>query len=118
MQLSQPTRKTIAGAGAAWLLMLPGAAVAESLEQIARRQAPHKAIYALATDRIRAASNLAHADGAIYYEIRETCTDWRMRQRFRLRLTRNEREAVETETDSVLVEARDGRSLTFTVVTK
>lgn len=118
MQLSQPTRKTIAGVGAAWLLLLPGAAVAESLEQFARRQAPHKAIYALVTDRIRAASGLAHADGAIYYEIRETCTDWRMRQRFRLRLTRNEREAVETETDSVLVEARDGRSLTFTVVTK
>lgn len=118
MQLTQPTRKTIAGAGATWLLLFPGAVLAESQEQLARRQAPHKAIYALTTDRIRAASDLAHADGALYYEIRETCTDWRMRQRFRLRLTRNDREAVETETDSVLVEARDGKSLSFTVVTK
>ncbi len=118
MQLSQPTRKTIAGVGAACLLLLPGAAGAESLEQLAKRQAPHKAIYALATDRIRAAPDLAHADGAIYYELRETCTDWRMRQRFRLRLTRDDREAVETETDSLLVEARDGRRLSFEVVTK
>ena len=118
MQLNRPTRNTIAGAGAAWLLLHPGAVLAESLEQFARRQAPHKAIYALSIDRIKAAADLAHADGAIYYELHETCTDWRMHQRFRLRVTRNDREAAETETDSVLVEARDGRSLSFTVVTK
>lgn len=118
MRLNQPTRKTIAGLGGLWLLLLPEAVLAESLEQLARRQAPHKAVYALATDRIRSVPDLVHADGAIYYEIRETCTDWRMRQRFRLRLTRNDREAVETETDSLLVEARDGRKLAFEVVTK
>ena len=118
MQPIPPTRTIIAGAGAACLMFVPGAVLAESLERFARRQAPHKAIYALSIDRIEAAADLAHADGAIYYEIRETCTDWRMRQRFRLRLTRNDREAVESETDSVLVEARDGRRLAFEVVTR
>ncbi len=118
MPLNQPTRNIIAGVGALWLLLLPETVRAENLERLARLQAPHKAIYALTTDRIKTAPDLAHADGAIYYEIRETCTDWRMRQRFRLRLTRNDSEAVETETDSLLVEARDGRRLSFKVVTK
>lgn len=118
MQLIPPTRTTIAGAVAACLIFFPGAVQAESLEQIAGRQAPHKAIYALSIDRIEAAADLVHADGAIYYESRVTCTEWRMRQRFRLRLTRNGRDTVESETDSLLVEARDGRRLTFEIVTR
>lgn len=117
MQAMFRTIKGIAGFGAICLLLLPGAARAEGLEQLASRQTPHKAIYALAVDRVRSAFDLAHAEGAIFYEFRETCTEWRMRQRFRLRITRNDREAEETETDSILVEARNGRRLSFSVVT-
>lgn len=103
--------------GAALLIPASGAAFAEGLEEFAGRQTPHKAIYALAIDRVGATADLAHADGAIYYEFRETCTAWRMRQRFRLRIIRNDRAAEETETNSILVEARDGRRLSFSVVT-
>ena len=103
--------------GAAGLLPVPGAATADGLETFAARQAPHKAIYALAAERMGATADLAHVDGAIYYEVRETCDAWRIRQRFRLRIVRNGRESEETETDSVLVEARDGRRLSFSVVT-
>ena len=117
MQGKFPARRDIAGLGAICLLLLPGAARAEGLEELAGRQAPHKAIYTLAVDRVRSAADLAHAEGAIFYEFRETCTEWRMRQRFRLRITRSDREAEETETNSVMVEARNGRHLSFSVVT-
>ena len=117
MHAISPKTRIRPGLCAAWLLFLPGVAFADGLENVAARQTPHKAVYALALDRIQADSNLAHADGAIYYEIRETCEAWRMRQRYRLRITRNDRQAIETETESFLVEARDGRSLSFSVVT-
>ncbi|MCY4397418.1 MAG: DUF1849 family protein [Rhodospirillaceae bacterium] len=117
MQQFSSIRAVAACLAALWSLPLASGAVAEGLEELAGRQSPHKAIYALAVDRVRSAANLAHAEGAIFYEFHETCTAWRIRQRFKLRITRNDREAEETETNSILVEARNGRRLSFSVVT-
>ena len=107
-----------AGLGAALLFALPGAAAAADPAPPADRLAPHRAIYALTLDRLRPDSGFAGASGAIFYRLGATCTAWRTRERFRLRIARIGRAAVETDSEATLVEARDGRRLSFASVTK
>jgi len=105
------------GWGAMAIASGPAQANAEDLQKFARKLAPHKAIYVLAIDKVKAGSGVADADGAIYYEFRETCTSWIVRHRFKLRITRSERNAAETLFDFTSTEAKNGRRLSFTSVT-
>lgn len=98
--------------------LAPAAASAnDSLQQYAQMLQPHKAIYALAIDQVKANGGVADADGAIFYEFRESCKAWHVRHRFKLRITRSEKNAVETLFDFTSTEAKDGSRLSFTSVT-
>lgn len=90
---------------------------AEDLVKIARKLAPHKAIYSLNIDKVKAGSGVADADGAIFYEFRETCKSWLVRHRFKLRITRSQKTAAETLFDFTSTEAKNGKRFSFTSVT-
>ena len=60
---------------------------------------------------------MANADGAIFYEFRETCKSWRVRHKFKLRITRNDKPAAETLFDFTSTESKSGKRFTFSSVT-
>lgn len=93
------------------------AAAAEDLQKFTRMLQPHKAIYALSIDTVKPDGGVADADGAIFYEFRETCKAWHVRHRFKLRITRSEKPAAVTLFDFTSVEAKDGKRLSFSSVT-
>nr|WP_282572216.1 cell envelope integrity EipB family protein [Roseomonas acroporae] len=75
----------------------------------------HRAAYRLTLDRARDNSNVVSARGAMIYEQADACDGWATRQRFQLTLTDRDGNEVETTSDYSTYEAKDGRSLRFSL---
>ncbi len=74
---------------------------------------PHRAIYELRLASFRGAGNIVDADGAVSLEWSESCDGWTVDQRFRLALSFEGRDEVETLITFSSFEDKAGRSYRF-----
>jgi hypothetical protein len=99
--------------GTAFALPVPPAAQAAELG--AEAMIGHRAAYRLTLDKVRDNSDIARADGAMLYEVIDSCDGWATRQRFQLRLTDRDGQDVETTSDYSTFETKDGRKIRFSL---
>ncbi|MCO6415968.1 cell envelope integrity EipB family protein [Siccirubricoccus sp. KC 17139] len=105
-------RRLIAAALTALIAAAPAGFAAEPG---AEAMVGHRAAYRLSLDRVRENSDIARAEGAMLYEVVDSCDGWATRQRFQLRLTDRDGQEVETTSDYSTFETKDGRTLRFTL---
>src|SRR3954470_20243858 len=99
--------------GTAFALPVPPAA--RAAEPGAEAMIGHRAAYRLTLDKVRDNSDIARADGAMLYEVVDSCDGWATRQRFQLRLTDRDGQDVETTSDYSTFETKDGRKIRFSL---
>ncbi len=103
--MTQAIFRLLAAAGAAVVLLLPGARAADI--------DPHRALYSLTLGSSKMASGVLGATGAMYYEWGETCDGWTVEQRFRLRISYAESGSSELSSTLVTWESKDGLRYRF-----
>jgi hypothetical protein len=74
---------------------------------------PHRALYSLRLGKVRSASGVIAAQGAMEYEWGETCNGWTVKQRYRLRMRYAESPEVDIQSNFVTWEAKDGQRYRF-----
>lgn len=75
----------------------------------------HRAAYRLTLDRARDNAGVQQAEGAMLFEVQDACEAWATRQRFTLVVRDRDGNAIETTSDYSTLEAKDGRSLRFSL---
>jgi hypothetical protein len=113
MPLRRPLIAALVALGAS--VALPAWRVALAAEPGAEAMAGHRAAYRLSLDKVRDNSDIARADGAMLYEVVDSCDGWATRQRFQLRLTDRDGQDVETTSDYSTFETKDGRKIRFSL---
>ncbi|MBE9606284.1 cell envelope integrity EipB family protein [Acetobacteraceae bacterium H6797] len=78
--------------------------------------AAHRAAYTLTLQRARDGGEVADAQGAMLFEAADACEGWATHQRLTLTVTTRSGETVDTSSDYSTYEAKDGRSLRFSMV--
>ena len=75
----------------------------------------HRAAYRLTLDRARDSAGVENAEGAMLFEVQDACEAWVTRQRFTLVVRDRDGNSIETTSDYSTLEAKDGRSLRFSL---
>ena len=75
----------------------------------------HRAAYRLTLDRARDSAGVQSAEGAMLFEVQDACEAWATRQRFTLVVRDRDGNSIETTSDYSTLEAKDGRSLRFSL---
>lgn len=78
--------------------------------------AAHRGAYTLSLKRTREGSEISGAQGAMLFEVADACEGWATRQRFTLTLATRAGETIDTTSDYSTYEAKDGRSMRFSLV--
>ena len=99
---------------AAVLAVAPVFALAQPVEGAADMVA-HRAAYRLTLDRARDTAGVQNAEGAMLFEVQDACEAWATRQRFTLVVRDRDGNSIETTSDYSTLEAKDGRSLRFSL---
>src|SRR3954454_5441340 len=113
MPLRRPLIAALVALGAS--VALPAWRVALAGEPGAKAMPAHRAAYRLTLDKVRDNSDIARADGAMLYEVVDSCDGWATRQRFQLRLTDRDGQDVETTSDYSTFETKDGKKIRFSL---
>ncbi|MCX7374424.1 MAG: DUF1849 family protein [Alphaproteobacteria bacterium] len=92
-------------------LLAPEAAPVPGAEDMAA----HRAAYRLVLDRTRDSGGIQRAEGAMLFEVQDACEGWATRQRFTLVVHDRDGNTIETTSDYSTFEAKDGRSLRFSL---
>lgn len=93
--------------------MLGIAALQPALSAYAVELSSHRAGYRLSLERSGQSRDVSSASGAMVFELIDQCDGWTVQQRLSLSVTDREGRTVETVTDYVTWETRDGKSMRF-----
>ncbi len=102
-------------AAALAMLGAAGPAAAASAQPGAEAMAAHRAAYTLSLDKTRDNTEVVSARGIMVFEVMDACEGWATRQRFTLVVTDRDGRQIETGSDYSTYEAKDGRSLRFSL---
>ena len=78
--------------------------------------AAHRAAYVLTLQRAREGGEVSAAQGVMLFEAADACEGWATHQRLTLNLTTRTGDAIDTSSDYSTYEAKDGKSLRFSLV--
>ncbi len=92
---------------------LASATVAPARADETIRLVPHRAIYRLENVQAQPGTGIADVTGAIYFDLRLTCTDFVMKQQFLLEIVRSNNRSTQVRTEYSSAERRDGTRLSF-----
>lgn len=101
--------------GARFALAVLGALGALTPSDATASLAPHRALYSLSLDNVRASSEVTGVDGTMVFEWADACDGWAIQQRMALRFTYAQGNLVPIESAVMMWEAKDASSYAFTV---
>lgn len=119
--MAEKTEDPLKGAGTLTAIALAAVAVSFAAAPASAAETvnlvPHKVEYDMRLGRVRSGGDISQASGLMTMEWVKSCEGWAVKQRVRLRLTNNEGNSIDTDSNFSSFESLDGLSYRFTART-